>query len=261
MTNKQKILIMGLPGAGKTTLAKALAPRLNAIHYNGEEVRANLSPRLGFSMADRLEQARRMGWLCDRAVEHGGTAIADFICPTATAREAFTANGPAFVIWVDRIKKGRFEDTNRLFEPPSHYDVRVTADGTPEHWAEQAFRRLRPIFDAAKPTAMLVGRYQPFRDWHRAMIVEAIEQTGQVFIAVRGTPGNDPENPLPFEHVRILIEHSLRPFQGRFEVVRLPNVTDVSYGRDVGYTIERIDLDDDVQPGAAISERLKLLKG
>jgi len=79
---KKKILIMGLPGAGKTTLSKVLAPRLNAVHFNADEVRANINKDLGFADADRLEHARLMCWLCDRVVEVGGYAIADFICPT-----------------------------------------------------------------------------------------------------------------------------------------------------------------------------------
>jgi adenylylsulfate kinase-like enzyme len=100
----RKILIMGLPGAGKTTLADALAPLLNAAVFNADEVRANINKDLGFSHADRIEHARRMGWICDRVVETGGTAIADFICPTPETRAAF---GSAFTIWVDRIKEGR----------------------------------------------------------------------------------------------------------------------------------------------------------
>jgi hypothetical protein len=62
----RKILIMGLPGAGKTTLAKALAPRLNAVRFNGDDVRTNVNRDLGLLQADRIEHARRMGWLCDR---------------------------------------------------------------------------------------------------------------------------------------------------------------------------------------------------
>jgi adenylylsulfate kinase-like enzyme len=85
---KRKILIMGLPGAGKTTLANTLAPLLNAIVFNADAVRANLSRDLGFSHEDRVEHARRMGWMCDRVVECGGTVIADFICPTAETRSA-----------------------------------------------------------------------------------------------------------------------------------------------------------------------------
>ena len=254
----KKILIMGLPGAGKTTLAQALAPRLNAAHYNADDVRANINKDLGFSEADRLEQARRMGWLCDIVADRGNYAIADFICPTAAAREAFTAKGEAFVIWVDRIKEGRFEDTNRMFQPPAKFDLRVTADGTPEYWAEQAARMLRPVFDFRKPTALMLGRYQPFHDGHKALIVEGIERVGQVCIAVRDTQGTDEKNPFSFEYVRSRIEHGLRAYEGRFVVTLLPNITNIFYGRDVGYKIERIDLDEKLQQISATKERAKL---
>ena len=135
----RKILIMGLPGAGKTTLARALAPKLGAVLFNADDVRANLNRDLGFSLADRIEHARRMGWLCDRVVAAGHAAIADFICPTAATRAAF---GPAFVVFVDRIAAGRFADTNRMFEPPATCEVHVKATGTAEDWAAQIVRRL-----------------------------------------------------------------------------------------------------------------------
>ena len=125
----RKILIMGLPGAGKTTLANALAPLLNAVVFNADAVRANLSRDLGFSHEDRVEHARRMGWMCDRVIEAGGTVIADFICPTTETRAAF---GDAFVIWVDRIEAGRFEDTNKMFVAPERFDMAVKAEGTPD---------------------------------------------------------------------------------------------------------------------------------
>jgi hypothetical protein len=143
----RKILIMGLPGAGKTTLATSLAPLLNAVVFNADAVRANISCDLGFSHTDRIEQARRMGWLCDRVVEAGGTVIADFICPTEETRAAF---GAAFTIWLNRISSGRFEDTNRMFVPPTRFDLRVSAEGTPQYWAEQALARLRPSFARAQ---------------------------------------------------------------------------------------------------------------
>src|SRR5262245_25831472 len=85
----RKILVMGLPGAGKTTLATALAPLLNAVVFNADAVRANISRDLGFDHADRIEHARRMGWICDRVAEAGGTVIADFVCPTEETRAAF----------------------------------------------------------------------------------------------------------------------------------------------------------------------------
>ena len=126
---------MGLPGAGKTTLAKALAPLLSAVVFNADAVRNNLSRDLGFSHKDRIEQAHRMGWLCDRVVEAGGTAIADFICPTEETRSAF---GEAFTIWLNRIMESRFADTNAMFVAPMQYDLRVSPIGSPQYWAAKS---------------------------------------------------------------------------------------------------------------------------
>jgi cytidyltransferase-like protein len=240
----RKILIMGLPGAGKTTLATALAPLLNAVVFNADAVRANLSRDLGFSHGDRVEHARRMGWMCDRVVEAGGTVIADFICPTEDTRAAF---GDAFTIWVDRISAGRFEDTNRMFMPPARFDLRVTAEGAAQYWAEQAVLALRPAFDPQKPTALFLGRYQPFHAGHRRLIEEGLRRVGQACIAVRDTHGVDPRNPLPFFAVKQRIEAALSAYSGRFVVVPVPNITNVFYGREVGYAIERIVLDEAIE--------------
>lgn len=249
---QRKILIMGLPGAGKTTLANALAPLLNAVVFNADAVRANLSRDLGFSHDDRIEHARRMGWMCDRVVEAGGTVIADFICPTPDTREAF---GGAFTIWLDRIEAGRFEDTNRMFVAPGRVNLRVTPDGTPQYWAERALALLRPPFDPQRPTALFVGRYQPFHQGHQRLIEEGLRRVGQVCIAVRNTHGLDGKNPLPFFAVKQRIETALASCAGRFVVVPLPNITNVFYGRDVGYTVERILLDEETETISASKVR------
>ena len=104
---------MGLPGSGKTTLATALSKELKATHYNADAVRATISKDLSFSIVDRIEQASRMSKLCDAAISK--YVVADFVCPTRETRSAFNAD---FTIWVNRIDKGRFEDTNKLFEIP-----------------------------------------------------------------------------------------------------------------------------------------------
>jgi adenylylsulfate kinase len=252
---ERKILIMGLPGAGKSTLARVLAPRLGAVHYDADQVRANINRDLGFSVEDRIEQARRMGWLCDRVVEAGGFAIADFVCPTAETRAAF---GPAFTVWVDRIAEGRFEDTNRMFEPPADPDFVVTAEGAPEYWAERIADRVMPTFDGKKPTALFVGRYQPFHDGHRNLILEGLRRVGQVCVAVRDTEGTGDKDPFRFEYVKARIEGALKDHVGRFVVVPLPNVTAIFYGRDVGYAVERIDLDEAVAGISATDIRTRM---
>jgi cytidyltransferase-like protein len=248
----RKILVMGLPGAGKTTLATALAPLLNAVVFNADAVRANLSRDLGFSHGDRVEHARRMGWMSDRVVEAGGTVIADFICPTEETRAAF---GNAFTIWVDRISAGRFEDTNQMFIPPARFDLRVTAEGAVQYWAEQALLALRPAFDPQKPTALFLGRYQPFHAGHQRLIEEGLRRVGQVCIAVRDMHGVDARNPLPFFAVKQRIEAALSAYSGRFVVVPVPNITNVFYGREVGYAIERIVLDETIEAISATQIR------
>jgi adenylylsulfate kinase-like enzyme len=117
-----KILVMGLPGAGKTELSTQLAIVLKAVHFNADAVRANLNKDLGFSIEDRIEQARRMGFLCDTVHAAGYIVIADFVCPTEETRNAF---GDAYIIWVNRIDSGRFSDTNLLFQPPTNSNIMI----------------------------------------------------------------------------------------------------------------------------------------
>jgi shikimate kinase len=137
-----KILVMGLPGTGKTTLAQALARELQCVHFNADEIRKEINKDLGFSAQDRIEQARRMGVLCDIATRHGAHVIADFICPTPESREAFNAD---FIVWVDRIKESRFEDTNKIFVPPAYYNSRIDgALGGMQFYAEQLAQRIQP---------------------------------------------------------------------------------------------------------------------
>ncbi len=125
---KKKILIMGLPGSGKSTLARALLDIIDsAIYWNADNVRTAINPHLGFSTEDRIKQAETMKWLSDKVVESGNLCVIDFICPTPETRRAFNSDG-AFVVWVDRIEKSRFDDTNKLFIPPEDFDYRVTED-------------------------------------------------------------------------------------------------------------------------------------
>ena len=137
---------MGLSGTGKTSLSNKLAPMIGAVHFNADDVRRHISNDLGFSHADRIEQARRMSWLCDKVVEVGGTAIADFICPTEETRTVFKS---AFTIWVDRIEASKYDDTNEMFVVPRQFDVRVSSRGTSDEWAQKIAYRLHDNADQA----------------------------------------------------------------------------------------------------------------
>ncbi|HIA42645.1 MAG TPA: adenylyl-sulfate kinase [Gammaproteobacteria bacterium] len=117
-----KILIMGLPGSGKTYLAQRLQPLLNSAWFNADKVR-EMANDWDFSPEGRKRQSLRMKSLADYESENKRIVICDFICPTSETRKMFD---PDIVIWLDTIKEGRFEDTNKLFEKPENIDFRVT---------------------------------------------------------------------------------------------------------------------------------------
>ena len=118
----RKILIMGLPGSGKTTLAKLLAPMFNAVWLNADKVREEVND-WDFTPTGRTRQTDRMKTYAQKALDDNRNVIADFICPTEQTRRDFDAD---YIIWMDTIKEGRFEDTNKIFEPPVFYNFRVT---------------------------------------------------------------------------------------------------------------------------------------
>jgi len=116
-----KILIFGLPGSGKTTLAKPFSELIGGVHINADVVRERYDD-WDFSPEGRMRQAQRMKHLSDGVVLAGKIAVADFICPTENARREFN---PDFTIWMDTIKEGRYEDTNALFERPAKVNYHV----------------------------------------------------------------------------------------------------------------------------------------
>jgi hypothetical protein len=256
MKQAKRILIMGLPGSGKTYFAERLKryleDHINPINenslrpiadaqitvawLNADEVRKHYND-WDFSHEGRIRQSQRMRDLADEA--NTDYCIVDFVAPLVEMRNNFKAD---WTIWIDSIEKGRFEDTNRMFVPPEVYDFRITEQNA-EKWVEFVGEhiienRRRPVFDWQKESALLLGRYQPWHAGHRALFERAIAKSGQVIIQVRDCQGWNGSNPFEFEKVKEFIRRDLDTiYQGQYEIMLVPNITEIVYGRDVGYKI------------------------
>jgi len=251
----KKILIMGLPGSGKSYLADKLAPKINAVWLNADRVREEAND-WDFSPEGRQRQANRMKNLAQKALDEGKNVIADFVCPTPKTREDFNAD---YTVWVDTIKEGRFEDTNRMFIEPREYDFRVPTQNA-ELWSLRIADEIQDyVWDNRKPTAQMLGRWQPWHEGHQNLFEEIIKKTGQVNIQVRDVQGVG-DNPFDFETVKKNIEQALIHYKNRIKITLVPNITNICYGRGVGYKIEEITLPENIQKISATEIRKKMRK-
>ena len=129
---------MGLPGSGKTTLASELVHLLKAKWINNDKVRKEAND-WDFSEEGRIRQAKRMAEEAEKYKLKGNYVVCDFICPTPKARELFNAD---YVVWVDTIKKGRYDDTNAMFVKPEKFDFRVTSQNAKD-WATKIAEKIK----------------------------------------------------------------------------------------------------------------------
>jgi hypothetical protein len=279
----KKILIMGLPGSGKTYFAERLKKYLeqNSIlnsmpewpmdqmeklpyvykskvnWFNADDVRRKFND-WDFSKEGRIRQSLRMFEFAIKCT--GDFVICDFVAPLPEMRNNFKAD---WTIWMDTIDAGRYEDTNKAFVQPDVYDFRIN-EMNAEKWVEFVgkhilYSRRRPTFDWKKETVEMLGRWQPWHSGHRALFDRAIAKTGQVCIMIRDCQGWNGSNPFEANQVKDFIKRDLDPvYQGQYEILLVPNITNITYGRDVGYKIEQEVFDDATHAISATNIRKEL---
>jgi hypothetical protein len=274
---KQRILIMGLPGSGKTYLAEALKKYLE-IHastadfgemlpitgfnaqvtwFNADDVRRKYND-WDFSKEGRIRQSLRM--LEFALASNTDYVICDFVAPLIEMRNNFKAD---WTIWMDTIDEGRFEDTNKAFTPPEVYDFRITEKNA-EKWAEFVGQhiidgRRRPTFDWRQETVQMLGRWQPWHAGHRALFERLIQRTGQVVIQIRDVQGWQGSNPFAIDQVKAFIRRDLDPiYQGQYEIQVVPNIVHIGWGRGVGYTSGEETFDESITTISATKIRAEM---
>jgi len=232
-----KILIFGLPSSGKTTLANKLAKKLDAEHLNADQVRAYYKD-WDFSIEGRDRQALRMKLLAESSSKPH--VIMDFVCPLKRYRKKIKAD---IVIFMDTIQAGRYEDTNRLFQRPDDKEVTYRfVDLDSDAQCEEICKQII-TFDWRKETVQMLGRWQPWHDGHFALFKRCFAKTGQVCIQVRDCQGWNDSNPFDFERVKDNIVRYLKKkgytYNKEYIIQLVPNIVNITYGRDVGYKIEQ----------------------
>ena len=277
MKQPQRILIMGLPGAGKTYFAERLKKRLEEYirepsemslrpiadaqvtvgWLNADRVRAHYND-WDFSEAGRIRQSLRMRDLADES--NTDYVIVDFVAPLVEMRNNFKAD---WTIWIDTIREGRYADTNKMFVEPEVYDFRIIEQNA-EKWVDFVAEhildnRRRPVFDWKRETVQMLGRWQPWHDGHRALFERLLQRTGQVIIQVRDVQGWQGSNPFEVERVKSFIRRDLDPlYQGQYEIQVVPNIVHIGWGRGVGYTSGEETFDKDITDISATKVRKEL---
>lgn len=249
------ILVFGLPGSGKTYFAAKLAAALGIVHLNNDLIRT-IHNDWDFSDEGRLRQANRMKDIAKQYKDQKQSVVLDFVCPKKEYRDIIGAD---ILVWANRTPTRDFPDTTAIFEKPlNEHDYCIT-DSTDVEELVQCIVENSKRFNYIKPTALMIGRFQPFHAGHKELFKKALEKHGQVLIGVRSMPSSD-KNPFNPNEVRKNIDDALKEYAGKYTVGLLPNIVDVVYGRDVGWTVTKIDLPPEIEAISATQIRAEMNK-
>ena len=244
-----RILVMGRPTSGKTVFSRVLSEAIGCPMIDADDVRREAND-WDFSIAGRERQAERMRTQADA---EGGVVVANFVCPTERTRAIFD---PHFLIFLDLPGKSPYADTDALFQPPQFYDLRVSNYLQHERIRERADDVMRGL-----PQGYVIGRFQPWHIGHQRLAEEAIRRHGLVTIHVRAAQRSE-SNPHNFAGIRWRIDAAMASRgvpRCAYRVEKAANVAGVYYGRDVGYTVERVHLPAEVEAVSATDIRAGVL--
>ena len=247
----KKILIIGLPGSGKTTLALKLKKIIKSDWINADKIRRRFKD-WDFSKSGVLRQARRMRDLAKKSKKK--YVIADFVCPYEKGRKIFKPN---FLIWMDTIKKGRYSTFDKTFQQPKSYDLRFSEKNIDLNLIQVRDLILGYKWSNKKNTIQMMGRYQPWHYGHRKLFEKCITRSGQVLIMVKDVHGIN-DNPLKYSKVKKNIKKDLINFKKRIKIKLVPNISEICFGRKVGYKTKRIKLGKKIENISATKIRKKL---
>ncbi len=216
----KKILVMGLPGSGKTTVAKELKKILNADWVNADSVRKKYKD-WDFSKKGVLRQAKRMRDIADNSKKK--FVIADFICPYEKGRKIFRAD---YLIWMDTIKKGRLPTFDKNFQKPKRFNLKLTKKRLKTNLISIKDLIFNYKWKDNFKTSLMIGEFNPWKKKDRDYFEKLLPRTGQILIMVKKN-FKFVKKRNSFTKIKSQIEKDLKIFKNRFKIISIPNITKI----------------------------------